>query len=155
MIPTRLPNWIWKSFVAGLCGTIAHSLLMLFKSRAGILPSFQPYEAFQAALSHLIGTAVPPILPWILSFINGSTIVGILFGSIYRQLPGHSGVTKGICFGVLGWALMGLVFFPTLGLGVFASKVGLGIEPALFALAMLLTYGIVMGIVYSALTSNV
>ena len=50
---------------------------------------------------------------------------------------------------------MGLVFFPTLGLGVFASKVGLGIEPALFALAMLLTYGIVMGIVYSALNSDV
>ena len=48
---------------------------------------------------------------------------------------------------------MGLVFFPLLDLGVFGMQVGLGILPALFSLAMLLTYSIVLGIVYDALNS--
>jgi hypothetical protein len=38
-----------------------------------------------------------------------------------------------------------------LGLGLFAGEVGLGVRPALFSLAMLLTYSVVMGIVYAAL----
>ena len=46
---------------------------------------------------------------------------------------------------------MGLVFFPLIGLGLFAIQLGLGFWPALFSLTMLLTYSIVMGIVYSAL----
>lgn len=44
-------HWIWKSAVAGLCGSIAHSLLMYFKFRSGLLPTFQPYDNLQAALS--------------------------------------------------------------------------------------------------------
>jgi hypothetical protein len=47
-----------------------------------------------------------------------------------------------------------LVFFPLLGLGLFASKLDLGIWPALFSLAMLLTYSVVLGVVYAALTSG-
>ncbi len=39
------------------------------------------------------------------------------------------------------------------GLGMFAIRIGLGIAPALFSLAMLLTYSMVMGIVYAALNS--
>ena len=46
---------------------------------------------------------------------------------------------------------MGLLFFPLLGLGLFAIGAGLGIWPALFSLAMLLTYSVVLGIVYAAL----
>jgi hypothetical protein len=48
---------------------------------------------------------------------------------------------------------MGLVFFPLLGLGLFVSKLDLGIWPALFSLAMILAYSIVLGIVYAALHS--
>ena len=40
---TRTHSWIWKSLVAGLCGTIAHTLLISLKAHAGWLPSFQPY----------------------------------------------------------------------------------------------------------------
>ena len=37
---------------------IAHSLLMLLKTRLGLLPAFKPYEAFQAALGQWLGNAV-------------------------------------------------------------------------------------------------
>ena len=46
---------------------------------------------------------------------------------------------------------MGLLFFPVLGQGLFATGAGLGARPALFSLAMLLTYSIFMGIAYSTL----
>jgi hypothetical protein len=150
-LPVVVRPWIWKSFVAGLCGTLAHSSLMYLKSRAGLLPAFQPYESFQIALGHLIGAEVPLIVPWALSFVSGATLVGFLFGRIYRWLPGRSGVGKGLAFGVMGWAAMGLLFFPWLGLGYFAGGIGLGIAPALLSLAMLLAYSLVMGIVYAAL----
>ena len=48
---------------------------------------------------------------------------------------------------------MGLAFFPMIGLGFFALQVGLGVSPALFSLAMLLTYSVTLGIVYGALNS--
>jgi len=142
---------IWKAIVAGLCGSIAHSLLMYLKSRTGLLPSFQPYHNLQMMLSRETGTAIHPGIPWLLSFLNGSTILGFAFGLLYRWLPGNAGATKGMIYGVLGWTVMGLVFFPMIGLGFFALQVGLGISPALFSLAMLLTYSVTLGIVYGAL----
>jgi hypothetical protein len=143
----------FKASIAGLCGSIAHSLLMYFKSRSGLLPTFQPYDSLQKTLSELTGTAIHPVVPWVLSFLNGSTIMGFIFGFAYRWLPGRTGAFKGAIFGVLGWAIMGLVFFPLIGLGLFAFQVGLGVLPALFSLTMLMTYSIVMGIVYGALKS--
>ena len=49
---------------------------------------------------------------------------------------------------------MGVLFFPMLGQGLFAIQVGLGLLPALFSLLMLLSYGVIMGIAYSALSRN-
>jgi len=144
-------GWIWKSVIAGLSGAIVHALFMYLKVRTGLLPAFQPYHSFQIALSHWTGTNVPAIVPWLLSFLNAMAILGFLFGRINRLLPGRSGVTKGLSFGLIGWLLMGLIFFPLIGLGPFAFAVGLGIRPALLSLAMLLTYSVVLGTVYAAL----
>ena len=148
---TRTHSWIWKSLVAGLCGTIAHTLLISLKARAGWLPSFQPYQAFQQTLSQFIGTDVPPIIPWVISYLNGMTIVGLLFGSSYRLLPGKHGITKGLSVGVLVWLIMGTIFFPLIGLGFFAWDVRLGIKPTLFSLTMVETYSAVMGTVFAML----
>jgi hypothetical protein len=124
---------------------------MYLKSRTGLLPAFQPYENLQASLAHVTGKSVHPIIPWVLSFLNGSTVFGFCFGRFYGSLPGASGAAKGVAFGVLGWAVMGVVFFPLLKLGPFALHLGLGIRPALFSLAMLLTYSVILGLVYAAL----
>jgi hypothetical protein len=144
-------NGIWKSLAAGLCGSAAHSGLMFLKSRMGWLPSFNPYEDLQHMLSHLVGGSVHPLVPWALSFLNGAVVLGILFGRTYRWLPGRSGAAKGFVFGVFGWVVMGVLFFPMLGRGLFATGAGLGMLPALFSLLMLLTYGMIMGIAYSVL----
>lgn len=114
---------------------------------------FPTYESLQLALSHLTGGRVHPVVPWLLSFLNGSTITGFSFGRLYPHLPGRAGAIKGLSFGVSCWTVMGLLFFPLLGLGVFATSIGLGLWPAPFSLAMLLTYSVVMGVVYDALNS--
>jgi hypothetical protein len=124
---------------------------MFLKSWLGWLPAFHPYEDLQQALSALVGSSVPAGIPWVLSFLNGAVVLGMLFGHLYRWLPGRSGAAKGFCFGVLGWIVMGVLFFPALGRGLFAVGVGLGPLPALFSLAMLLSYGMIMGIAYAAL----
>lgn len=147
--PTK--RWPFRILIAGLSGVAVHWTLMCVKARMGWLPSFQPYENLQAFLSRLTGTNVHPAAPWLLSFLSGATILGFAFGRLYRRLPGNSGGMKGISFGVLAWMVMGLVLFPLLEMGVFAHRMGLGIAPALFSLAMLLTYSVAMGAVYEAL----
>jgi len=127
---------------------------MYFKSRIGLFPEFQPYRSFQAALSRSVGSNVPAIVPWALSFVNGMTILGFLYARINRLLPGRTGAAKGLTFGLIGWVLMGLIFFPLIGLGPFAMGAGQGVGPAAMSLVMLLTYSIVLGTVYVALDSR-
>jgi len=147
-------RWMWKPILAGMCGAAAHSFLMLARSKMGLLPSFQPYERLQIVLNHLIGGDVHPVVPLLLSFLSGATLIGFVFARVYRSLPGRYGAVKGSVFALFGWLALGAVFFPALGLGFFAVNVGLGIAPALLSLAMLLTYGIVMGTVYAKLDTS-
>jgi hypothetical protein len=93
-------GWIWMPVVAGSCGSAVHFLFMYFRTRSGVLPSFQPYQAFQFALSQWVGTNVPAIVPWALSFVNGMTILGFLFAWFNRLLPGRNGALKGLTFGL-------------------------------------------------------
>lgn len=145
--------WIGRSLAAGLCGAAAHTGLMSLKSALGLLPSFDPYAALQSAIAGWTGTGVHPALAWSLSFVSGATIVGLLFGRLYALLPGRLGIAKGVIFGLAAWLLMGGLLFPAIGLGAFGAAAGLGFAPALLSLAMLLTYGGVMGAVYAALTA--
>ena len=151
---TGIKGWIWKAIIAGFSGTVVHFVFMYAKASLGILPSFHPYQDFQTTLSHWVGAEVPAIVPWLLSFLNGMTILGFLFGRLERLLPGRTGAAKGLSFGVIGWLFMGLIFFPAIGLGPFAVAVGLSIAPAILSLAMVLTYSVVLGTVYVALESR-
>jgi hypothetical protein len=145
---------IRKAAIAGLCGSATHSLLMLAKAKLGILESFQPYQSLQMALIYWTGDYVHPAVPWLISYLNGSTLASFAFANLYGRLPGNSGPMKGFISGVLGWLVMDLIFFPLLGLGPFAKHIGLGLWPALFALLMMLTYSIVMGIVYGMIEAE-
>ena len=144
-------RWIARSIIAGASGSVVHFLFMYFKSATGLLPQFQPYHSFQIALNQWIGTDVPAIVPWALSFLNGMTILGFLFARIYSLLPGRTGAVKGVTFGVIGWVFMNLIFFPMIGLGPFAVRADAGIGPALLSLVMLQTYSVVLGTVYAGL----
>jgi hypothetical protein len=141
---------IWKPIAAGLCGSVAHTVLMTIKTWALVLPSFQPYNDIQIMLAKLVGASVHPLVPWAISYLSGSIVLGYLFGQAYRWLPGGSGAAKGAIFGFAMWIAMGLIFFPALGKELFAAQAGLGLEPTLFTLLMVLTFSVTLGIAYSA-----
>ena len=73
---------------AGLAGSAAHSCLMILKSRAGLLPSFQPYDDLQRLLGDLVGGSVGPAVPWLLSFANGAVVLG--FQGLTGCLPART-----------------------------------------------------------------
>jgi len=150
----QVGRWMRKSAIAGLCGSVTHFFLMFAKAKLGILPAFQPYESLQAALSLWTGFHVDQTVPWLISFLNGSTLAGFTFGRLYQHLPGKGGAVRGVIAGVLGWLAMNLFFFPLLGLGLFATQIGSGVWPAVFSLAMMLTYSVVMGIVYDMINPS-
>jgi uncharacterized membrane protein len=141
-----------KSFAAGLAGTAAHVVLMYLKDRLGLLAQFQPYEEFQRALSLMTGAAVSPSVAWLMTFVNGALVWGFIFGRLFARLPGRTPLRKGLFFALCAWAMSGLVFFPLLGRGVFAWKLGLGATPAALMLVMLCCYCLAMSFAWDALT---
>ncbi|WP_316187175.1 MULTISPECIES: hypothetical protein [unclassified Bradyrhizobium] len=152
MTTIRSYRWIWTSAVASGCGTLAHIGLMELKSGLHLLPQFDPATALLDTLSPLFARAMHDGAPlWLLSQLNGAFLIGLLFGRFFHRLPGGSGVAKGFLLGLAGWLLLGIGLFPAIGLGPFATSLGLGAGPALFSLAMVEAYSVVLGAVYAAL----
>lgn len=152
MTTIRSYRWIWTSAVASGCGTLAHIGLMELKSGLHLLPQFDPASALLDSLKPLFTRAMQDGAPlWLLSQLNGAFLIGLLFGRFFHRLPGGSGVAKGFLLGLAGWLLLGIGLFPAIGLGPFATSLGLGAGPALFSLAMVEAYSVVLGAVYAAL----
>lgn len=145
---------IRNGFIAGTCGAIVHSLLMLVHSKAGPLPGFQPNEDVQRGLAWLVGSEVNSGTAWLLSFVNGALVWSLVFAQVYRVLPGRSPWLKGIFFAILAWLVMGLLFFPFVDRGIFAGKLGLGVAPAIVMLVALLSYSVTMALVYDLLSKR-
>lgn len=143
-ISTKIRN----SIIAGFCGTALHSLLLLVHSKTGPWPKFQPNEDIQRSLAELLGAQIHPSIAWLLLFVNFAVIWSFVFGQTYRFLPGKGPLQKGVFFGVCAWAVMGFIFFPLVGRGIFAVDLGLGVAPAILMLASLLTYSLTMSFVY-------
>jgi len=122
---------------------------MWLKHRAGLLLQFEPYADMQQLLSGVIGRPLEPALAWLISYVNGALILGFVFGRLYDRLPGAGALAKGALFGLGAWLVMGLIFFPLAGRGVFALALGLGALPAALMLAMLMCYAIAMSLLYA------
>ena len=148
---TKLPRQILASLLAGLGATLVHLLLMEVKHRAGMLPSFEPYEYLHQALSPIVGQAAS--LGWAgwIPDVNGGMILGFAFGRAFAYLPGRSHLLKGAVFGVMAWLTLGLVLFPLAGHGAFAHEIGLGWMPAMLMLVMLMVYSAIMSSLYVVL----
>lgn len=136
-----------KGIIAGLVATIVLSILMLIKSAAGMLPEVN-------AIQMLAGIAGMPenlIVGWLLHFLIGAVLWGLLFVWIGTRLPGGR-IVQGIEFGVLAWVLMMVIVFPVAGAGLF----GLNIGPAaaIATLVLHIVYGAVLGWMYQTLETR-
>jgi len=148
----KLRNII-SSLLAGLGASTVHIALMAVKHRAGLLPGFEPYEDLQRLLSSMTALSLESPYSWLLPYINGALILGFVFGRLFTHLPGSTAIVKGGAFGFVAWLAMGLAILPLAGRGVFARELGLGVQPAALMFAMLMTYAIVMSLLYAWLTT--
>ncbi|WP_315719719.1 MULTISPECIES: DUF6789 family protein [unclassified Bradyrhizobium] len=144
-------RWVWSSIAASGCGTLAHMGLMQLKAALHLLPQFDPSSALLDTLLPLLDVTHLQAPLWLLSQLNGAFLIGLLFGHFFHRLPGRSGLAKGFLLGLAAWAMLGIALFPAIGLGPFGLSLGLGAGPALFSLAMIEAYSLVLGVVYAAL----
>jgi hypothetical protein len=142
-----------SSLLAGIGATTVHIALMAIKHRAGILPDFEPYEDLQRLLSSMTARSLEFPFSWLLPYVNGALIIGFVFGRLFTHLPGSTAIVKGAAFGFVAWLVMGFGLLPLAGRGVFALELGLGGLPAALMFAMLMTYAIVMSLLYAWLTT--
>jgi hypothetical protein len=145
---------IFMSLIAGLGASTVHLALMELKVRTGLLPTFDPYTDLQRLLASLLPLAPQTPGAWLLPTLNGSMLLGFLFGQLFPYLPGRSAWIKGGVFGIFSWLLLGLVLLPWAGIGIFAARLDLGVKPALLMLAMLSTYAITVSVLYSRLIQS-
>ena len=142
------------SLIAGLGASTVHLALMELKVRTGLLPTFDPYTDLQRLLASLLPLAPQTPGAWLLPTLNGSMLLGFLFGQLFPYLPGRSAWVKGSVFGIFSWLLLGLGLLPLAGIGIFASTLDLGVMPAVLMLAMLTTYAVTVSVLYSRLIQS-
>lgn len=139
-----------KSIVAGFGATIVLSLLMILKATMGMLSAMNAIALLSHMGHKLVGLPLSPATGWVLHFLIGSLLWGILYAWSYRMLPGRSAVPKALTFSVVAWLLMMVIVMPMAGQGLFAAHIG--IMAAVATLVLHLVWGLALGLIYQVLT---
>ncbi len=132
---------------AGLIATIVLSAIMIMKSMMGLMPDVNAINMLTGMASSMMGTPPTPIVGWIIHFMIGVFLWGILFSLLYPNLPTSSGWSKGIVFSIGAWLLMMLIPMPTAGAGLFGLNIGMHAPMATLMLHII--FGLVLGGVYA------
>jgi uncharacterized membrane protein YagU involved in acid resistance len=136
---------ITKAIASGFAGTLAMSVIMIVKKLIGIMPSLDPI-AMIAEMAHAkAGLPDIPLIGWVMHFIIGSVVFGILYAIVNPKLKGPETV-KGITFGLLAWLAMMIIVMPMAGVGLFGLS--LGIPAPVLTMMLHVVYGAVLGAAY-------
>ncbi|MDQ6957521.1 MAG: hypothetical protein Q9M24_00235 [Mariprofundaceae bacterium] len=145
-------NKIRKSMVAGFVATIVLSVLMVMKMKMGVMPDLNAIKMMTTMAHGMLGTPAVPVVGWMMHFMIGTVLWGVLFAVIGKLLPGSGYVSKGLSFGVLAWVLMMVMVMPMAGAGFFGLS--LGMMAPVMTLMLHLVYGAVLGGLYGKLLSS-
>jgi len=138
-----------KSMTAGFVATVVLSVLMVIKMKMGVMPELNVIKMMTTMAHGMLGTPAVPIIGWIMHFMIGTVVWGVLFALIGKSLPGGGYVSKGLSFGVLAWVLMMVMVMPMAGAGFFGMS--LGMMAPVMTLMLHLVYGAVLGGLYGKL----
>ena len=138
---------IKSGLTAGFAASAAIGIMMVIKSRLGILPELNPIGDIVAIVDRYTGLQFPPDTGWVGHFLIGTFGWGIIYTWIRRSLPGPA-VVKGMIFGVLAWLAMMVGFMPLAGHGFFGLAIG-WIVPVV-TLVLHLVFGAVLGSIYAS-----
>lgn len=130
-------------FLAGAIATVtAHEVINFALLQAGVFPR-HPWSMTPAAV-----TGVPQIVSD--AFWGG--VWGVAFAALYNLLPGSGATAKGLLFGIIGPALIGVFIVVPLLTGRFPPF--FGGDPALIGSVLLILagFGAAMGWLYGMMT---
>lgn len=139
-------NTMIKGGIAGFIATVVLSLLMVLKTKMGIMPEL---DIIHMLASKMGGSAM---MGWIAHFMLGIVGYGIGFSILHKMLPAKRLLIKGIMMGVLGWLMMMLVVMPMMGAGLFGMN--MGIMAPIMTLILHVIFGAALGLSYKILIKN-
>lgn len=132
-------------FLAGAIATVtAHEIIALVLLKAGVFPRV-PWPMTPAAM-----TGVPQFV----SDMFWGGLWGALFAAIHASIPGDSLTIKGLIFGIIGPAIIGV--FILVPLLTHRIPMFLGGDPKLILSVLLILsgFGAAMGWIYGFLVKN-
>jgi hypothetical protein len=124
----------------GVLATVAMSVVMLAATATGVSPMPKPIPA--ALVSHTLGALPRPGM--VALAVAAHLVYGAATGAALAGLVRRATVWTGAAYGVVLWALMGLVWLPYLGWGLFGTAVTPKVAEA--TLVLHLIYGITLGL---------
>jgi hypothetical protein len=130
----------------GALATVAMSAVMLAGVATGIAPMPKPVPA--ALVAHTFGVPPGPVLIVLAAAAHlgyGATAGAALTATFRRPAVWHA-----LALAVLLWAVMGLVWLPYLGWGLFGTAITVKI--ALATLMLHLVYGLTLGLLLASQT---
>ncbi len=143
-------NKYLRGMIAGFIATVVLSILMLIKSMMGVMAGLD-LAAMLAGMAHQwMGLPDAPMVGWIIHFMIGTVLWGIVFVLAYTPLPGNGPVAKGMVFSVFAWLLMMVIAMPMAGAGLFGMH--LGVMAPMMTLFLHLIWGAVLGATYGGLS---
>jgi hypothetical protein len=147
-----MKNHIVKGIFAGFIATLALSAAMVLKGMAGMLPQMNAIKMLSTMAHGFMGTPVTPLVGWLLHFMIGTILWGILFALLFERIPAQAAAIKGVLFGTAAWLLMMIMVMPMAGAGLFGLQLGIGAPIATLVLHWV--YGAVLGAAYGKLTTD-
>ncbi|RWM19460.1 DUF6789 family protein [Mesorhizobium sp.] len=141
-------NTYVRSMIAGFAATLVLSLLMIMKGAMGLMPQLDVITMLSGMAQSMVGMAGAGI-GWLIHFLIGTVLWGVLFALLYDRLPGSQAIAKGMSFGALAWVLMMILAMPMAGAGLFGVK--LGMMAPVMTLILHLIWGAVLGFVFGRL----
>ena len=141
-----------RAMIAGFIATVVLSILMLLKSMMGVMPGLDLISMLARMAHTMMGMPDTPMVGWVIHFLIGTVLWGVLFALLFKSLPGSAPVVKGMAFGVLAWLVMMLIPMPLAGAGLFGMH--MGIMAPMMTLVLHLIWGAVLGATYGALSRS-
>ena len=137
---------VFNGLLAGLAATIVLSLLMVLKTKMGVMPDLDIINMIAVTMG---GGAA---LGWAVHSIIGVVGYGSAMVILNERLPGDSPTGHGVIIGILGWLIMMIMVMPIAGVGMFGMAMGL--MAPMMTLVLHLIFGTVLGWTYGKLLSN-
>lgn len=142
-------NQYAAGLLAGLAATIVLSVLMILKSVMGLMPQVNAIAMLAGMANQYAGLPGTAPVGWVLHFLIGTLLWGLLFAWLSRWIPGARHTVRGIWFSVGAWVLMMILAMPMGGAGFFGLQLGIGAPVA--TLVLHIVFGAVLGWTYGML----